>query len=147
MRWRYADKHGDRWPLATSSFAKLASRIAAPAGEPRYGRMLYEMTTIRTDVLSNQVDDGRHFGLPKEGLIASQVMLGVLQTAEGAAATRGLRRQHGRRLHAQAHPGKDRRVLLGQSRHCGGRGVAQPLNFGMSGGRFMCGTVGHPSDI
>jgi transposase len=45
--------------------------------------VFYDMTTIRTEGLSNQVDDVRHFGMSKEGLIARQVMLGVVQTADG----------------------------------------------------------------
>lgn len=45
--------------------------------------VFYDMTTIRTEGLSNQVEDVRHFGMSKEGLIARQVMLGVVQTADG----------------------------------------------------------------
>jgi transposase len=45
--------------------------------------VFYDMTTIRTEGLSNQVDDVRYFGMSKEGLIARQVMLGVVQTADG----------------------------------------------------------------
>jgi transposase len=45
--------------------------------------VFYDMTTIRTEGLSNQLDDVRHFGMSKEGLIARQVMLGVVQTADG----------------------------------------------------------------
>ena len=45
--------------------------------------VFYDMTTIRTEGLSTQADDVRHFGMSKEGLIARQVMLGVVQTADG----------------------------------------------------------------
>jgi transposase len=45
--------------------------------------VFYDMTTIRTEGLSQQDDDVRQFGLSKEGLIARQVMLGVVQTADG----------------------------------------------------------------
>lgn len=45
--------------------------------------VFYDMTTIRTEGLSTQAGDVRHFGMSKEGLIARQVMLGVVQTAEG----------------------------------------------------------------
>jgi transposase len=41
------------------------------------------MTTIRTEGLSEQEGDLRRYGMSKEGLIARQVMLGVVQTAEG----------------------------------------------------------------
>jgi len=45
--------------------------------------VFYDMTTIRTQGLSEQKDDVRHFGMSKEGVVARQVMLGVVQTAEG----------------------------------------------------------------
>lgn len=45
--------------------------------------VFYDMTTIRSEGLSEANDDVRHYGLSKEGLIARQFMLGVVQTAEG----------------------------------------------------------------
>jgi Transposase DDE domain len=45
--------------------------------------VFYDMTTIRASGLSQQDGDVRHFGMSKEGLIARQVMLGVVQTAQG----------------------------------------------------------------
>jgi len=45
--------------------------------------VFYDMTTIRASGLSQQEGDLRHFGMAKEGLIARQVMLGVVQTAQG----------------------------------------------------------------
>jgi transposase len=45
--------------------------------------VFYDMTTIRAEGLSNEAGDVRHFGMSKEGLIARQVMLGVVQTADG----------------------------------------------------------------
>ena len=45
--------------------------------------VFYDMTTIRTVGLSEQEGDARKFGMSKEGLVARQVMLGVVQTAEG----------------------------------------------------------------
>jgi transposase len=45
--------------------------------------VFYDMTTIRTAGLSEQDDDARKYGMSKEGLVARQVMLGVVQTAEG----------------------------------------------------------------
>ena len=41
------------------------------------------MTTIRAEGQSEQKDDVRQFGMAKEGLIARQFMLGLVQTAEG----------------------------------------------------------------
>ena len=45
--------------------------------------VFYDMTTIRAAGLSEQLSDVRQFGMSKEGVIARQVMLGVVQTAEG----------------------------------------------------------------
>lgn len=45
--------------------------------------VFYDMTTIRTAGLSEQEGDARKFGMSKEGLVARQVMLGVVRTAEG----------------------------------------------------------------
>ncbi len=45
--------------------------------------VFYDMTTIRSEGLSETSDDVRQYGMAKEGLIARQFMLGVVQTAEG----------------------------------------------------------------
>jgi hypothetical protein len=45
--------------------------------------VFYDMTTIRTAGLSEQDDDVRKYGMSKEGGIARQFMLGLVQTAEG----------------------------------------------------------------
>ncbi len=45
--------------------------------------VFYDLTTIRTEGLSEQEGDVRRFGMSKEGLIARQFMLGVVQTADG----------------------------------------------------------------
>ena len=45
--------------------------------------VFYDMTTIRAAGLSEQDEDVRRYGMSKEGVIARQVMLGVVQTAEG----------------------------------------------------------------
>lgn len=45
--------------------------------------VFYDMTTIRSEGLSEANDDLRQYGMSKEGLIARQFMLGVVQTAEG----------------------------------------------------------------
>jgi transposase len=45
--------------------------------------VFYDLTTIRAAGLSEQQNDVRHFGMAKEGVIARQFMLGVVQTAEG----------------------------------------------------------------
>jgi len=43
----------------------------------------YDMTTIRAEGLATMEGDVRKFGMAKEGLIARQFMLGVVQTSEG----------------------------------------------------------------
>ena len=43
----------------------------------------YDMTTIRSEGLSTTDEDVRQYGMAKEGLIARQFMLGVVQTADG----------------------------------------------------------------
>lgn len=45
--------------------------------------VFYDLTTIRAEGLSQQVGDVRRFGMSKEGIIARQFMLGVVQTADG----------------------------------------------------------------
>lgn len=45
--------------------------------------VFYDMTTIRTEGATILQDELRQYGMAKEGLIARQVMLGVVQTADG----------------------------------------------------------------
>lgn len=45
--------------------------------------VFYDLTTIRAEGASQQDGDVRHFGMSKEGVIARQFMLGVVQTADG----------------------------------------------------------------
>jgi transposase len=45
--------------------------------------VFYDLTTIRTEGLSEQDGDVRHHGMSKEGVVARQFMLGVVQTADG----------------------------------------------------------------
>lgn len=45
--------------------------------------VFYDLTTIRAAGLSEYEDDVRHFGMSKEGIVARQFMLGVVQTADG----------------------------------------------------------------
>lgn len=45
--------------------------------------VFYDLTTIRAQGLSQQEGDVRRFGMSKEGVIARQFMLGVVQTADG----------------------------------------------------------------
>jgi len=45
--------------------------------------VFYDLTTIRIEGLSTEAHEVRQFGMAKEGVIARQFMLGVVQTAEG----------------------------------------------------------------
>jgi transposase len=45
--------------------------------------VFYDLTTIRAEGHSQQAGDVRHFGMSKEGVIARQFMLGVVQTGDG----------------------------------------------------------------
>ena len=45
--------------------------------------VFYDLTTIRAEGSSSQEGDVRQFGMAKEGVIARQFLLGVVQTAEG----------------------------------------------------------------
>lgn len=45
--------------------------------------VFYDMTTIRAEGLSEQDGDVRRFGMAKEGVVARQFLLGVVQSADG----------------------------------------------------------------
>lgn len=45
--------------------------------------VFYDLTTIRAEGMSEQEADVRRFGMSKEGIIARQFMLGVVQTQDG----------------------------------------------------------------
>ena len=62
---------------------KVISGLLRPLVDQDLAVVFYDMTTIRTEGLSEQAGDLRQFGMSKEGLIARQVMLGVVQTADG----------------------------------------------------------------
>jgi hypothetical protein len=62
--------------------AVMAS-LLRPLVDQDLAMVFYDMTTIRAAGLSEQEGDLRHYGMAKEGVVARQVMLGVVQTAEG----------------------------------------------------------------
>jgi hypothetical protein len=62
--------------------AILAS-LLRPLVDQDLAVVFYDMTTIRAAGLSQQDGDVRRFGMSKEGVVARQVMLGVVQTADG----------------------------------------------------------------
>jgi transposase len=59
------------------------AQLLRPLIDTELSVVFYDLTTIRTEGLSEQSGDVRRFGLSKEGLIARQFMLGVVQTAAG----------------------------------------------------------------
>jgi len=61
----------------------LVAGLLRPLVDQDLSMVFYDLTTIRAAGLSEQSGDIRKFGMSKEGLIARQFMLGVVQTAEG----------------------------------------------------------------
>ena len=57
--------------------------LLRPLVDQDLAMVFYDMTTIRAAGLSEQEGDWRHYGMAKEDVVARQVMLGVVQTAEG----------------------------------------------------------------
>jgi transposase len=62
---------------------RVVTRLLRPLIDQDLSVVFYDMTTIRAEGLSVQTDDVRHYGMAKEGLIARQFMLGVVQTGDG----------------------------------------------------------------
>jgi transposase len=61
----------------------VMASLLRPLVDQDLAMVFYDMTTIRAAGLSEQEGDLRHYGMAKEGVIARQVMLGVVQTSEG----------------------------------------------------------------
>ena len=76
---RAMDALVDQQPAVDTVVAKLLR----PLLDQELSVVFYDMTTIRTDGGSVQAGEIRQYGMAKEGLIARQVMLGVVQTADG----------------------------------------------------------------
>ena len=62
---------------------KVVAGLLRPLLDQDLAVVFYDMTTIRAEGLSQQPGDVRQFGMAKEGLVARQFMLGVVQTSEG----------------------------------------------------------------
>ena len=62
---------------------QVCTNLLRPLVDQDLAVVFYDMTTIRAEGRSQQDGDLRRFGMAKEGMIARQVMLGVVQTAEG----------------------------------------------------------------
>lgn len=62
---------------------ECVAHVLRPLIDEELSVVFYDLTTIRAAGASEQKDDVRHFGLSKEGVIARQFVLGVVQTADG----------------------------------------------------------------
>lgn len=62
---------------------KATATLLRPLIDQELSIVFYDLTTIRTEGASQVDGELRHYGKAKEGDIARQVMLGVVQTAEG----------------------------------------------------------------
>ncbi len=61
----------------------VVAKLLRPLVDQDLSVAFYDMTTIRAEGLATMEGDVRKFGMAKEGLIARQFMLGVVQTSEG----------------------------------------------------------------
>jgi transposase len=59
------------------------AHLLRPLIDDELSVVFYDLTTIRSEGLSVQDGDVRHFGMSKEGMVARQFLLGVVQTADG----------------------------------------------------------------
>jgi transposase len=59
------------------------AHLLRPLIDEELSVVFYDLTTIRTEGLSEQRGDVRHHGMSKEGVVVRQFMLGVVQTADG----------------------------------------------------------------
>ena len=66
-----------------SAVDDVVAQLLRPLIDQDLSLVFYDLTTIRAAGLSEQDDDVRRYGMAKEGVIARQFMLGVVQTAQG----------------------------------------------------------------
>ena len=59
------------------------AQLLRPLIDTELSVVFYDLTTIRAEGLSEQTGEIRRFGMAKEGVIARQFLLGVVQTADG----------------------------------------------------------------
>jgi hypothetical protein len=62
---------------------QVTASLLRPLIDQDLSIVFYDLTTIRTEGLSHPSGDVRQFGMSKEGIIARQFMLGIVQTADG----------------------------------------------------------------
>jgi hypothetical protein len=66
-----------------ASVDDCVAQLLRPLIDEQLSVVFYDLTTIRAEGLSQQGGDVRKFGMSKEGIVARQFMLGVVQTADG----------------------------------------------------------------
>lgn len=62
---------------------ECVAHLLRPLIDDELSVVFYDLTTIRSEGQSRLEGDVRHFGMSKQGVVARQFMLGVVQTAEG----------------------------------------------------------------
>lgn len=62
---------------------ECVAQLLRPLIDEDLSVVFYDLTTIRASGHSQQAGDVRRFGMSKEGVVARQFMLGVVQTADG----------------------------------------------------------------
>ena len=66
-----------------ASVDDCVAQLLRPLIDEQLSVVFYDLTTIRAEGLSQQGGDVRKFGMSKEGIVARQFLLGVVQTADG----------------------------------------------------------------
>jgi hypothetical protein len=66
-----------------ASVDDCVAQLLRPLIDEQLSVVFYDLTTIRLEGLSQQSGDVRKFGMSKEGVVARQFLLGVVQTADG----------------------------------------------------------------
>lgn len=61
----------------------VVADLLRPMVDQDLSMVFYDLTTIRVEGHTELSEDVRHYGMSKEGMVARQFMLGVVQTAEG----------------------------------------------------------------
>jgi hypothetical protein len=64
-----------------SAVDDCVAHLLRPLIDDELSVVFYDLSTIRTEGHSVQGGDVRHFGMSKEGTVARQFLLGVVQTA------------------------------------------------------------------
>ena len=62
---------------------EVTATLLRPLIDQSLSIVFYDLTTIRSEGLSEEKEDVRKYGMSKEGIIARQFMLGIVQTADG----------------------------------------------------------------